>query len=84
MTSAYLDRAVTAALLAHHVQHVTLRQEQDLAAVIHLCGAGAGDLYVRRGLKLMRGQKCGDHVARVYIGRVNAMKRLFSRLAAGG
>ncbi len=83
MTSAYLDRAVTETLLAHHVQHATLQQKQDLAAVIHLCGAGAGDLYVRRGLKLTRGQMCGDHVASVYVGRVNAMKRLFARLAAG-
>jgi hypothetical protein len=84
MTSAYLDRAVTAALLAHHVHSATLQQKQDLAAVIHLCGAGAGDLYVRRGLRLTKGQKCGDHEARAYVGRVDAMKRLFVRLAAGG
>ncbi len=83
MTSAYLDRAVTAALLTRHVQHASPQQEQDLAAVIHLCGAGAGDLYVRRGLRLAKGQKCGDHEARVYVERVNAMKRLFARLAAG-
>ena len=83
MTSAYLDRAVTETLLAHHVRDATLRQKQDLAALIHLCGAGAGDLYVRRGLKLTRGQMCGDQVASVYVGRVNAMKRLFARLAAG-
>ncbi len=84
MTSAYLDRAVTQALLAHHVRFATLHQKQDLAAVIHLCGAGAGDLYVRRGLRLAPSQKCGDHAARVYVGRVDAMKRLFMRLAAGG
>ena len=84
MTSAYLDRAVTATLLAHHVHSATLRQEQDLAAVIHLCGAGAGDLYVRRGLKLTKGQRCGDHEARVYVECVNAMKRLFIRMAASG
>ena len=83
MTSAYLDRAVTATLLA-----ITCGRppapEQDLAAVIHLCGAGAGDLYVRRGLRLTDGQKCGDHEARVYVGRVDAMECLFARLAAGG
>ena len=83
MTSAYLDRAVTSTLLARHIHHATLQQRQDLAAVIHLCGAGAGDLYVRRGLRLTVGQKCGDHEARVYVGRVDAMKRLFARLAAG-
>lgn len=84
MTSAYLDRAVTGVLLAHRVRHATLQQKQDLAAVIHLCGAGAGDLYVRRGLRLTEGQMCGDHEARVYVRRVDAMKRLFVRLAAGG
>jgi hypothetical protein len=82
MTSAYLDRAVTATLLAHHVQSATLQEKQELAAVVHLCGAGAGDLYVLRGLRLTAGQKCGDHVARAYVGRVNAMKRLFVRLEA--
>ena len=81
MTSAYLDKAVTATLLEHHVRSASLQQEQSLAAVIHLCGAGAGNLYVRRGLRLTAGQKCGDHVARVYVGRVSAMKRLFTRLA---
>lgn len=80
MTSAYLDRAVSATLLAHHLQFATLRQKQDLAAVIHLCGAGAGDLYVRRGLELTRGQRCGDHEARMYVERVEAMERLFARL----
>jgi len=84
MTSAYLDRAVTATLLAHHVRSASLQRKQDLAAVIHLCGAGAGDLYVRRGLELTKDQRCGDHLARVYVGRVNAMKRVFARLAAGG
>ena len=84
MTSAYLDRAVNATLVLHHVRHANLQQKQDLAAVIHLCGAGAGDLYARRGLRLAEGQKCGDHTARVYVGRVNAMKRVFARLAAGG
>ena len=84
MTSAYLDRAVTLTLLAHGVRRATLLQKQDLAAVIHLCGAGAGDLYVRRGLRLTEGQMCGDHAARVYVRRVDTMKRMFARLAAGG
>jgi hypothetical protein len=84
MTSAYLDRAVTATLLAHRVRFATLQQKQDLAAVIHLCGAGAGDLYAHRGLRLTEGQKCGDHEARVYVRRVNVMKHFFGRLAAYG
>lgn len=84
MTSAYLDRAVTETLLARRIRQASLQQKQDLATLIHLCGAGAGDLYVRRGFRLMRGQLCGDQVAQVYLERVNAMKRLFARLTAGG
>lgn len=84
MTSAYLDRAVTAALLADHRQSATPQQEQDLATIIHLCGEGAGELYVRRGLRLTPDQKCGDQDAGVYVERVNAMKRLFTRLSGGG
>jgi hypothetical protein len=82
LTSAYLDRSISAALDRHRVASATLQQKQELAAVIHLCGAGAGDLYVRRGFRLINGQRCGDHEAAAYVGRVIAMKRVFGRLAA--
>jgi hypothetical protein len=36
-----------------------------------------------RGLRLLDAQRCGDHEARGYIARVNAMKRVFTMLAAG-
>jgi hypothetical protein len=55
--------------------------KQDLAAVIHLCGAGAGDAFARRGFRLTREQRCGDHEVRRYLARVDAMKRVFARLA---
>jgi hypothetical protein len=81
LTSAHLDRSVAAALERHHVFSATLTQKQALAALIHLCGAGAGDDYVRRGLRLKEGERCGDHEARAYVGRVIAMKAVFDRLA---
>jgi len=81
LTSAYLDRSVAGALLQHHVKSATAAQKQDLAAVIHLCGAGAGDAYVRRGLRLTEDQRCGDHEARSYVARVNGMKRVFEGFA---
>lgn len=81
LTSAYLDRAVADTLARHGIRRATLRQKQDLATLTHLCGAGAGDAYARRGLRLLPGQRCGDHEARVYLVRVNAMKVLFTRLA---
>jgi hypothetical protein len=81
LTSAYLDRRVAATLARHRIAAATLRQKQDLAAVIHLCGAGAGEAHARRGLKLAPEQKCGDHDVREYLARLNAMKHVFARLA---
>jgi len=82
LTSAYLDRRVAAVLARHRIAAATLEQKQDLAALIHLCGAGAGDAYARRGFRLTAGQRCGEHDARAYLAQVNAMKRLFARLSA--
>jgi hypothetical protein len=79
LTSAYLDLHVAQAL-AHRSEPVSLQQKQDLAAVIHLCGAGAGERYARRGLRLIAGQRCGDHDVRAYVARVNAMKRVFEKM----
>src|SRR5580704_10869739 len=82
LTAAYLDRSVASALQRHHLSFATLEHKQELAAVIHLCGAGAGDAYARRGLRLAEGQRCGDHEARDYLARVNAQKRTFEDLAS--
>jgi hypothetical protein len=81
LTAAFLDRRV-AALLARHRVAGSAEQKQNLAALIHLCGASAGEAYVRRGFRLADNQRCGEHDARAYLARVNAMKRLFARLAA--
>ena len=83
LTAAMLDRAVESAIRQSRRAHPTLRQKQDLAAVIHLCGAGAGHAYVARGFRLAPHQRCGDHSARSYLDRVHDMKRKFARLAAG-
>lgn len=78
LTSAYLDHSV-AAIVARHGAAVLARQ-QTLAELIHLCGAGAGEAYARRGYRLLDGQRCGDHEARAYLNRVEAMRALFRRL----
>jgi hypothetical protein len=80
LTSAYLDRSVASILEHHGSTMATLEQKQELAALIHLCGAGSGDVYVRRGLRLAEGQRCGDHEARDYVARVDRMKRTFEAL----
>jgi hypothetical protein len=82
MTAALLDRSVARLVARHRVPAATLQQRQNLAAVIHLCGEGAGDGYARRGFRFRNGQRCGDHDPRHYLARVNALKRQFARLAA--
>lgn len=82
LTSAYLDRQLTQVLQRHGVRGASLAQKQNLAAVIHLCGAGAGSEFVARGMRLSSAQRCGDHSVLEYVGKVNAMKTVFARLAA--
>jgi hypothetical protein len=80
MTSAYLDRRVTHILLRRGMPSATLRQKQELAAVVHLCGAGAGARFAAHGLRPRAGQRCGDHDVRAYLGKLERMKRLFAQL----
>ncbi len=82
LTSAYLDRSVTGILEQHRLSATPLVRKQELAALIHLCGAGAGEEFVRRGWRLLPGQRCGDQDPHLYIGQVEAMRQEFSRLAA--
>ena len=81
LTSAYLDRNVTLILERHRKTFEPLQLKQQLAAVIHLCGAGAGDDYARRGFQLGAGQRCGDHEVRAYLARIETMKAVFDRLS---
>jgi len=80
MTAAFLDRRVGQALERRALGSATLQRRQDLAAVIHLCGASAGEAYAARGFRAADGQHCGEHDLRTYLAQVNAMKRLFARL----
>ncbi len=82
LTAAHLDRSVAAIL--GHGSKATPQQRQDLAAITHLCGAGAAKDFARHGFRLGVGDMCGDHSAEAYVGRVSAMVRQFQRLSAGG
>ena len=82
MTAGLLDRTVARLLARNGMTTASLQQQQNLAAIIHLCGEGAGDGYARRGFRFRAGQRCGDHDPRRYLAQVNALKRQFTRLAA--
>jgi hypothetical protein len=84
LASVYLDRNVAAVLARAGNATASPQQKQDLAAFIHLCGAGPATAYARRHFQMMAGERCGDHLVAAYVSRVNAMKREFLRLAADG
>lgn len=50
--------------------------------MIHLCGAGPAKAFIRRGLHLLPGERCGDHDVAAYLAQIKAMKQEFLRLAA--
>jgi hypothetical protein len=81
LTSAYLDIQVANVLRARGRVVATTIQKRHLAAVIHLCGRGAGNGYARRGFRLLPGQRCGDHDVGRYLARIDTMTATFARLA---
>jgi len=80
LTAAYLDLKVND-ILARLPQAPGAAQRRHLAAVIHLCGAGAALGYARRGFRFRAGERCGDHDPREYLRRVDQMQALFAQLA---
>lgn len=83
MTAALLDRNVAGAMGYRRAVSATLQKKQDLAAIIHLCGAGAGQEFARRGFRLLPHQRCGDHDVTTYLARINGLKQQFAHLASG-
>lgn len=82
LASVYLDRQVADVLTRAGDVKASARERQDLAAFIHLCGAGPATAFARRKFQMLPGERCGDHLVASYVARVNAMKRQFQRLAA--
>lgn len=82
LTAAWLDRSVARALTNRGIAAATTQQQQDLAAVIHLCGPRAGEAFAAHGFRLTARQQCGDHDVRRYLLRVNTLRQEFVRLGA--
>jgi hypothetical protein len=80
LASSNLDRKVREILARHGIARATLRQQQELAIITHLCGVGAGASYAARGLRLLPGQRCGDHDPRQYVERVMGLMETFARM----
>jgi len=84
LASIYLDRHVAFVLARAGDVKPSPSETQDLAAFIHLCGAGPATAFARRHFQMMAGERCGDHLVAAYVARVNALKRQFLSLATEG
>ena len=82
LAAVFLDRNVAAILARPPNATANLLQKQDLAAMIHLCGAASAKAFVRRGFRVIADERCGDHDVATYLGKVNAMQREFLRFGA--
>ncbi len=81
MTAAFLDKSVSRTISVHKLGSATLRQKQDLAAIMHLCGVAAGEAFAKRGFRLASNQRCGGQNVGAYLGQLHAMQRTFAALA---
>jgi hypothetical protein len=81
LTAAYLDLKVNAILAHDRRRAASALQRQHLAAVVHLCGAGAAAAYAQRGFRFADAGRCGAHDPREYLRRVDEMHGVFARLA---
>lgn len=81
MTAAFLDRSVARTINVHKLDNPTMRQRQDVAAIMHLCGVAAGEAFARRGFRLASNQHCGGQNVGAYLGQLHALQRTFATLA---
>jgi len=81
LTAAYLELKVNAILAQRPHHSATALQRAHLAAVVHLCGAGAAAAYAERGFRFAPEQRCGDHDPREYLRRIDEMRAVFTQLA---
>jgi hypothetical protein len=82
LTAVFLDRNVAAILGHRRAAKVSRQQKEELAAIVHLCGASPAKAFARRGFHLLPGERCGDHDVASYLAQIDAMKQKFLRLAA--
>ncbi len=81
LTAAYLHSRIIQTIGPQRMGTVPLQRKQNLAAIIHLCGAGAGRAYAARGFRLTPHQHCGDHNASKYLKQINQLKDRFANRA---
>jgi hypothetical protein len=82
MTSALLHRRVAGTLARLNIREATRLQKEELAAVIHLCGAARGQVFAARDFRPVAGERCGTQDLGSYLLQLNELMRRFAALAA--
>ena len=82
LAAVFLDRNITAILGHRRAVTVSRQRREELAAIIHLCGAGPAKAFARRGFHLLPSERCGDHDVAAYLAEIDAMMQKFARLSA--
>ncbi|MCC6277868.1 MAG: transglycosylase SLT domain-containing protein [Oligoflexia bacterium] len=81
MTSAFLHLHVSKILEKFKFHQVTELQKQNLAAIIHLCGAKKGERFARSGFRVKPNDSCGAHNVSRYLKKINTLRSTFQRLS---
>ena len=82
LTAVFLDRKVAGILARPLKVAASAQQKRELAAIIHLCGAGSAKAFARRGFHPITGERCGDQEVAKYLAQINAMMREYLRIGA--
>ena len=82
LAAVFLDRNIATILGHRRKTKISRQQREELAAIIHLCGAGPAKAFAGRGFRLLPGEHCGDHDVSAYLDHVSAVKQQFLNLAA--
>jgi hypothetical protein len=80
MTSARLHYYTMQILKAAHYAHLPLARQQEVATIVHLCGAQRAQVFARAHFNARRLGKCGDHSPAAYLYRVKILQAKFREL----
>ena len=80
LTSARLSY-YTESILTKYRKKASIKQRQQTAAIIQLCGPGKGEQFARSGFAVNQMGSCGSHSVAAYIKRVFKYKQTFVTMA---
>lgn len=78
MTSARLHFYVKKILRNSHKKKSSSLNQQELAAIIHLCGVRKGERFARSNFQFQSVPKCGNHKTRTYVKKIKRVQNKYA------